>query len=155
MRVVLLLAVLVSGVAHGEIYKCVDDGRVTYSNVQSKGCSRLNVGPPNTTPAVKSPARSTPTPGDFPKIDSGTQRVRDDERRRILDQELASEEKALAASRQALADEEAAITKQRNISGFTAVPIPDANKRLQPHRDRIALHERNIEALRRETGQLR
>lgn len=155
MRVFLLMASLISGGVHAEIYKCVDDGRVTYSNVQSKGCTRLNVGPVNTYPAGKSSARNNPTPGDFPKVDPGMQRSRDDERRRILDQELSSEEKALAASRQALADEEAEIVRQRNISGFKAVPLPEANKRLQSYRDQAALHERNIEALRREIGQLR
>jgi hypothetical protein len=37
--------------------------------------------------------RSTPTPGNFPKVDEQTQKSRDGDRRRILESELAAEQK--------------------------------------------------------------
>ena len=163
MRVLLLLAACVAGGAQAEIYKCVEEsGRVTYSNAQSKNCTRLNVGPPNAVPSPKpsaSPNASSngsrnASPGDFPRVDSGTQRARDDDRRRILDQEMANEQSALEAARKSLLDEEGKIQYQRNVSP-NSVSAAQANVRLQQHRDQIALHERNIEALRKEIANLR
>jgi hypothetical protein len=42
----------------------------------------------------------------FPRVDTGTQKARDSDRRRILDEELASEQKALDAARRDLASQE-------------------------------------------------
>ena len=79
----------------------------------------------------------------FPRIDSGTQRARDTDRRRILEQELTTEQQGLDAARREL-DEQAA----RNGGDRNSV-------RAQPLRDKVQLHERNVEALRREISNLR
>ena len=159
MRVLLLLAGLLAGGAQAEIYKCVEEGgRVTYSNSQAKNCTRLNVGPPNAVPSPKmngsSSAARNASPSEFPKVDTGTQRARDDDRRRILDQEMSTEQSALELARKSLAEEEAKIQYQRNVAPKSVSP-EQAAARLKPHRDGIALHERNIEALRKEIANLR
>jgi hypothetical protein len=159
MRFLMLLAALVPTVAGAEIYKCVEEnGRVTYSNVQEKNCSRLNVGPtiapPSRSSASSGNSRSA-TPGSFPRVDSNTQRSRDGERRRILDQELATEENALEAARKVLTEQESLVMpEERNVAG-RGNNVAKIDLRLQPHRDRVAMHERNIEALRKEISNLR
>ena len=69
-----------------------------------------------------------------------TQKSRDSDRKKILEQEFAAEQKGLDDNRKLLAEQEAAKAP--------------ADK-LQPLRDRIALHERNITALRKEIGNLK
>lgn len=112
-------------VAHAEIFKHVDaQGRVTYSNVPMKGATKLNLEPLNTVPATK-PKASAPSPSGFPKVDGDTQKKRDDTRRKILEEELAAEEKLLA---------EATIQKD--------VPA-------------TALHEKNVAALKKELANIK
>jgi hypothetical protein len=127
--------------ASADIYKCVDgSGHATYSNVQARGCTRIVASPrePAQVPARQVvPGAKPGTPADFPRIDPATQRVRDDDRRRILDAELASEETALAEAKRQLADVQA--------SGANPTQA----------RDRVALHERNLQALRKEIGNLK
>lgn len=158
MRCLIMLAVLISAGANAEIYKCVEEGKTTYSNSPARGCVRLNVGPVNTVPAPKpagSASARNATPGDFPRIDSGTQRARDDDRRRILDQELSNEQSALDAARQNLsAQESTVLPEERNVAG-KGINAGKIELRLKPLRDKVALHERNIEALRKEIGNLR
>lgn len=158
MRVLLLSLLVVTGQASAEIYKCVEEGgRVTYSNVQSKNCTRLNVGPPSSAPVPKSasPAVRSSSPAEFPKIDPGTQRSRDDDRRRILDQEMATEQNALVSARRVLTEQEGVVLpEERNVAG-RGINSAKVDQRLQMHRDKVALHERNIEALRKEIANLR
>lgn len=156
MRLFLLLSLGVMVNAHAEIYKCVEDGgRITYSNAQGKDCTRLNVGPVNTVPAVKAPAGRTASPSGFPRVDPNTQRARDDDRRRILDLELANEENGLGEAKKALAEQEALVLPEERNVGGRGINGEKVAQRVQPFRDKVALHERNIEALRKEIGNLR
>jgi hypothetical protein len=88
--------------AQETMYKCIDEhGNTTFTNTGStKGCTRLNVDPvviPKlVTPNQKSQPSTTATPSGFPKVDSGTQRARDSDRRRILEDELRDKESRLA-----------------------------------------------------------
>ena len=99
------------------------------------------------TPAKTAPKAAPGTaPAAFPRIDAGTQRSRDDLRRKVLADELANEEKMLAEARVAYAD-------------GSPPSSPDEKAQPQKYADRIAklrqvvqLHERNIEALKREMG---
>lgn len=154
MRLFFLLLLGVVGQANAEIFKCVEDGgRVTYSNSQTKNCTRLNVGPPNTIPVPKSAASGAAN--GFPRVKPDQQRTRDDERRRILDLELANEEKAIEAARNALADQELLVLPEERNAGGRGINGEKVAERIQPFRDKVALHERNIEALRREIANLR
>lgn len=157
MRLFLLLVLGLAANAQAEIYKCVEEGgRITYSNAQSKDCTRLNVGPANTVPAPKGSAGNarSATPSGFPRVDPGTQRARDDERRRILDLELANEQNGLEEARKALAEQEALVLPEERIAK-RGINGDKVEQRVKPFRDKVALHERNIEALRKEIGNLR
>ncbi|MEO1767022.1 DUF4124 domain-containing protein [Thiobacter aerophilum] len=129
--------------APAEIYKFVDEnGRVTYTNIPRKGAIKLDIG------GAEAPARNRnhAGPGNFPKVDAKTQRQRDDLRRQILEDELASEQRALAEARRALQEGEAAHLPEE------AGNPQKTQERLKRLREAVALHERNIAALRRELG---
>jgi hypothetical protein len=156
-----LLGSATSHAALADIYKCVDDsGHVTYSNVDKKGCKRMILDPistiptgpasaPATRPAVPRQAgTATASPSAFPRVDDDTQKRRDTDRRRILEQELSAEEKNLEQAKKDLTEQEAVRTgDERNYQRVL--------DRLQPYKDRVAQHERNIESLKRETANLR
>jgi hypothetical protein len=140
---------------------CVDaprvvEGRTYRCNTSSGAAAYFNVpGAPDAPPSNGSDSNRTSggnntvaqgSPSSFPKVDPGTQRNRDDMRRKVLGDELASEEKLLAEARAAY--------------GNGAPPaLPDEQANPQKYAERIAklrqavqLHERNIEALRKEIG---
>ena len=142
--------------AQADIFKCVDpvSGRVTYTNskVGEKGCSVLSRDQSVTTvPSVRSkPAPAAASPAGFPKVDAGTQKSRDGDRRQILETELANENSLLETAKKELADQEAApISAYENKNRMRVV------NRLQPFKDKVELHERNIEAIRKEINGLR
>ena len=92
----LLLAA--AGAAHAQdTYKCVDErGNTTFTNMGStKGCTKMNVDPVVIPRLVNPPSRQA-SPGNFPKVDSSTQKARDSDRRRILEDELRDKEAQLA-----------------------------------------------------------
>jgi len=156
-RIPLLLVVLSSApLAQADVYKCVDEaGHVTYTNskTSARGCTTLSRdqavssisggGRPVAVPPHQSGASSGGA--GFPCVDSGTQKARDGDRRRILEDELSAEQKGLDIARREL--EEQQLARYGNASG--------GGDRLQSSREKVQLHERNIEALRREIGNLR
>ena len=132
--------------AHADIWECVDAGgnrRFTNIKAESKGCKLIDVGPTNTMPAGKQQASSKAAPRDFPKVDGDTQRQRDAERRKILDQEMANEQKLLDEARRELSEQES----QRFGSERNYQRVLD---RLEPYKRKVKLHEDNIASLRRE-----
>jgi uncharacterized protein DUF4124 len=151
----LLLAIAsISLPARAETCKYLDsEGRVIYSNTPNN--------PPKGAKMVKcfsDPAATRPTPQEskpqagaregFPKVDGQTQKKRDDERQRILEKELSDEQQQLEAARQKLAEQEAIRTgDERNYQRYL--------DRVQPFRDTVSNHERNIEAIRREISNLK
>ena len=130
--------------AANTFYRCVDaNGNTLYTNQKSahKNCTVLSVmvpPAPGTRPATGTPATRTPTPADFPIVGQGEQQARDTDRRTILESELRNEQSQLDAARQQLAE------AQKSLS-----PPPPVLK------DSVALHERNIEALKKEMAKLR
>jgi hypothetical protein len=125
-------------VVEGSMFRCrTATGAAAYFNVPGADGSSV----PRRT---GSSAKSTPTPANFPKVDPETQRGRDDMRRKVLVDELSAEEKLAAEARVAYAN------------GAPA-PLPEEQADAEKYRQRIArlrqaiaLHERNIEALRKE-----
>ena len=80
------------------MYKCIDErGNTTFTNTGgTKGCTKLNVDPvviPKYTPPKT--ALTNGAPG-FPKVDPATQKSRDTDRRRILEDELHDRQNRLA-----------------------------------------------------------
>ncbi|MCX7175960.1 MAG: DUF4124 domain-containing protein [Proteobacteria bacterium] len=151
-RFLLVLILGLSAFAQADtLYKCKDEsGVVLYTNQKgtAKKCSVLSSDQPITTiPAARQATRNT-TPGDFPRVDGDTQRGRDGDRRRILEQELAAEQLNLDKARKSLAEGEATrLGDEKSYQKYL--------DRVQGLKDNIALHERNIEALKRELANLK
>lgn len=147
------LLALVALPAQADIFKCLDAaGHVTYSNVASKGCARLNLDPISTVPAGKAAAR-TPTPSTFPRVEESTQKSRDTDRHKILEQERATEQKSLDEARKRLAEAEQPLPQERNAGG--AINQGKVQERVQPLLDQVQLHLRNLEAINKELQNLR
>lgn len=137
---------------------CIDAPRVvvegatfTYRCKTASGSDAYFNGPPSNAPASQRGgfSKSTPTPPGFPKVDAETQRTRDDMRRKVLADELSAEEKLLADARKLYA------------SG-APTPLPEEQANAAKYQERIArlrqsvlLHERNIEALKKELASTR
>lgn len=135
-----------------EIYKCVDSaGRPHYTNdlreTSGQKCqlvtTQINVAPP-----PPAPARQTKgSPREFPRESAGERANAKGRQREILERELASEQADLTKARQALAEQEAVRTgDERNYAKLL--------ERLQPFKDRVETHEKNVEALRRELSNI-
>ncbi len=145
------------------MYQCVDEsGHKSFSNVKSttKGtrCTAMDLGPVSSVPPPPPPkaAAMAASPADFPKVDNGTQKARDGDRRRILEGELASEQKALDEARRVLAEQEATILPNERMQTKTGGGINGGKveERVAPYRDKVALHERNVEAIKKELARL-
>lgn len=99
-RTAALAAIGCATVAHAqtEVWQCTDEyGRVEYKNTgETKGCKKLNVEPTMSVPHFSPPATANKGPNNFPKVDSETQKSRDDDRRRILNDELKNQEAKMA-----------------------------------------------------------
>ena len=161
------------------MYQCVDEsGHKSFSNIRPSGkgvkCTSMDLGPSTTVPASKAaPAARTPTPASFPKVGDAAQKSRDADRRRILEGELATEQRNLEQARKELTAQEETILpeerfgpQQRCVAGKDGKPTCTTvgnsgvnggkiEERLQPFKDKVELHKRNIEALRREISGLR
>ena len=162
---------LAAGLAHpgahadSTVYKCVDkSGHVEFTDVSKSGCKPLDL--PGYMPAPRAPVpaatpaasmrqgagRSTASPAaspaSFPRVDSTTQRARDDDRREILGDELRAEEQKLAALRRDFNNGEP--ERQGNEKNYAKY-----QERVAQMRDDINRSEKNIEALKREIGNLR
>jgi hypothetical protein len=152
--VILLLSQ--AGWSYAEIYKRVDaDGHVTYSSEPLKGGKKIYLKPlPTASGGKRESNRSTPE--DFPRVDTQTQKRRDNTRRVILDDELASEEKLLDTAHQNLKSIEA--TPAPPIVGADGIPFRNAAKyadKLKAAQSEVSLHEQNISALKTEISNLK
>ena len=136
-----------------EIFKCKGaDGHWTYTNERREGDSlkcevvtrQVNVAP--APPPPQRPAPPTARTG-FPKETASERAAARERQREILEQELANEQAALAKSKQDLAAQEA--VRSGNERNYARV-----EERLQPYKDTVETHEKNIEALRRELNNL-
>ena len=124
----------------GDTYRCAtQSGRFRISTCPGER-RRIDAG--GSTPKA-------PTPAGFPRVDPETQKGRDGVRRKVLADELAAEEKLLAETRVAYAD-------------GAPTPLPEERADAEKYRARIArlrqslvVHEKNIEALKKELAAVR
>ena len=146
--VLLILLFCAAGAVRAEIYECVGtDGQKVFTNIKSeaKGCKAMNI-VPNTVSGPK-PQPKAKGPANFPRVDANTQKQRDAERRRILELELANEQKLLNEAKKDLADQEAIrLGSERNYQRVL--------DRLEPYKKRVKLHEDNVANLRKELANL-
>jgi len=135
-----------------EIFKCRNaEGHWTYTNdrreAERQKCEvvtrQINVAPP----ASQRPANSGRS-GNFPRESASERANRSASSRDILEKELVTEQAALEKARQDLAAQEGVRSgDERNYARVL--------ERLQPYKDSVETHEKNIEALRRELNNLR
>ena len=130
------------------LWNCKDaNGRTTLTNQKAdtagKECrvvqqERVTVVPAN---------RSAKTPANFPR-ESPSDRVAAKTRQRdTLERELAQEESMLADARKKLAEQEAIRTgDEKNYQRVL--------DRLKPYQDTVEVHQKNVEALKRELSNL-
>ena len=140
--------------AQTDVFLCVDDrGNKEYKNTgATKGCKKIDLAGvtiipgPKHSPVVAQTASAKPaasSPGDFPRIDSGTQKARDNDRRQILLDEMKTEENKLANQKKDFnGGEPERQGDERNFAKY--------QERVAAMKDDIGRTEKNIEALKRE-----
>ena len=145
-----------AALAQSDIFVCVDaEGNKTFQNVGSaKGCKRVDTGPVLTVPASRVQQRAsnddrvTVSPASFPRVDRETQRSRDGDRRRVLEEELRAEEDKLGRLKSEYNNGEPERRgDERNFALYA--------ERTQRLRDDVARAESNVSALKREIALLR
>ena len=154
-----LLSLLVQPAAQakGDVYLCIDaNGRKVLTDSYKNGCKSLDIANSIPAPASAStPRRSAPrpstpvsTPADFPKVDNALQKARDNDRREILTEELASEQRRLAEMRAEYKDGTPdRLGSERNYAKYL--------ERTAALRDNIGRAEQNVAALQREISNIR
>lgn len=140
--------------AWGDTFKCMDaNGRATYTNMKEetkgKNCT-LVMREISVVPAIPAarPAKAKPSPAGFPKVDPATQKNRDDTRRRILEDELSSEEQALVQAK-------AELTRQGSIRNGDERNYQRVLDRLKKYQDDVERHEKNVAALKTELSNVK
>ena len=192
-----LVAAALSGAAWAQstIYKHVDDsGRVTYTNKPMKGAVAMDLEPlttipgtpmgalQNTPPAAPTPVKAVATlervdraekpaahaQPTLASIEPQVQKRRDNDRRKILEEELSREEQSLAEMRASITQEQqnptlvAAVRAMQQASEPSALQLVEMRNNIEKASGRIrglqatvAEHEKNIEALKKELGALK
>lgn len=152
LRVILIVLLSAAGQAHAqssEIWKCTDErGRALYTSdkreTAGKKCELVSR-EVNVVPAQKPSAKS---PANFPKESAGDRAAAKSRQRDTLERELRQEETMLTDARRKLAEQEAIRTgDEKNYARVL--------DRLKPYQDAVEVHQKNIDALKRELGNLR
>jgi SMC interacting uncharacterized protein involved in chromosome segregation len=162
---VTLIVIAFSGSAFAEIYKRVDaDGRITYSNIKTKGATRLDFDPdantisnsrPKGTDSTPAANKRSPTPDSFPRVDKQTQNQRDSKRQDILQSELDSEKVALEEAKKAYAEGESKPEVYKAANGATMRNVPKFQEKMKRLQADVDSHENNIKLLQKELDNLR
>ncbi len=144
------------GLAQAEIWECVDSGgnkRFTNVKAEASGCKLMSLPPVPSLPPPKPQAKNSDVKasaqgGNFPKVEAPVQQQRDIGRRKILEQELAGEQKLLEQAKKEFAEQEGQrLGSERNYQRVL--------DRLEPYKKKVDLHENNITHLRKELSALR
>jgi hypothetical protein len=188
----LAVAATTAAWAQSTIYKHVDEsGRVTYSNKPMKGATVLELEPLMTLPGAPAPtiaaqpkAIATLERLDTPRaeakhavatasatlasVEPQVQRRRDNDRRKILEEELQREEQSVAEVRNSITQEQqnpvliAAVRSAQQAADPTPSQMVEirnnvdkASGRIRGLQSTVAEHEKNIEALKKELGALK
>ena len=135
-------------VVEGATYRCnTASGAAAYFNVPEPNSERpVRRPPPSAGAPAPAPPVATPIVPGLPRVDAATQKGRDDMRRRVLQDELAAEEKLLLETRTAFANgaPPALAEEQKQPQRYA--------ERIARLRESMQRHERNVEMLRRELG---
>jgi len=134
------------------VWRCTEsDGRAHYTTSRRKrgqdlpgGDREVSVVSGNRWPRPARHARAgrrpRPRRRPLPAVDRETQRSRDDSRRKILEDELATEEKGLL-------DAKSKLTEQESVRHGDEKNYQRVLDRLKPYQEAVERHERNVAAL--------
>jgi len=141
---------LLAGEVCGQgVYVCTQSNGVReYRNTGDvRGCRKLDTESLSSIPAPSSVTQAKADPS-FPRVDSQTQKRRDLDRMQILNDEIRAEESKLADLKKEYQNgEPERLGSERNYAKY--------QERVATMKDDIARTEKNIEALKREIGQLK
>lgn len=158
---VALIAVAVAGQAYAQaaqsqggqietLWNCKDkSGRTILTNQQAdtvgKECRVVQQQRVTVVPAQKAPAKASPQ--NFPKESANDRLSARDKQRQTLERELSQEEGLLSEAKRKLAEQESVRSgDERNYARVL--------ERLQPFKDAVEVHNKNIDALKRELANL-
>ncbi len=135
--------------AQTEIFQCTDaSGKIEYKNTgETKGCKRMTVDPVVMPHLGNSAAANNSSNSAFPKVDAATQKARDSDRRKILDDELAAKKTHLAELQKDYNNGEPDRTgDERNYQRYL--------DRVQQMKDNISRTQSDIDSIQGEIGKL-
>jgi hypothetical protein len=139
--------------ANADIYKRVDDdGHVTYSSTPIKGGRKLHLEP---LPTMTPPPKSSSASEGFPSVNSETQSRRDDKRRKILEDELATEQQALEDARVKLQEGKDMPDVYKGANGQTYRNVTKYDEKVNALQEEVNSHEQNVKALKTELSNLK
>ncbi len=149
-KLLIVLPLCLSGITFAQgVYVCVQPNGVReYRNTGDvRGCRKLE---PDALSSIPAPAAVMQAKADpsFPRIDSQTQKRRDQDRLQILNDEIRAEENKLAELRKDYQNGEP--ERQGNERNYAKY-----QERVATMKDDIIRTEKNIEALKREIGHLK
>jgi hypothetical protein len=140
--------------AQSDVYLCVDaNGNKEYKNTgPTSRCKKVDLPPMSTFPAApankSAPPKSATSPSDFPRVNDTVQKARDSDRKMILQDELKKEEQKLSAIRSEYNNGQP--ERQGNERNYAKY-----QERTATLKDDLARSEKNVEALKRELGNLK
>jgi predicted RNase H-like nuclease (RuvC/YqgF family) len=91
----------------------------------------------------------------FPRVNSETQNRRDDTRRKILEDELATEQKALEDARVKLKEGQDNPEVHKGPNGQTYRDVTKYEEKVTALQEEVSSHEKNLEALKTELSNLK
>jgi hypothetical protein len=148
---VLTLGLMAAGPARAQVetlWNCKDPGgRTTLTNQKAdtvgKDCRVVQQERVNVAPTPKPSSR----PANFPRESAADRQSSKGKQRETLERELAQEEGMLADARKKLTEQEGIRTgDEKNYQRVL--------DRLKPYQDTVEVHQKNVEALKRELGNL-
>jgi hypothetical protein len=155
----MLLLTAVTGYAHAQsdVYLCIgENGSKEYKNIgATKGCKKVDLpgittiaAPPRKPMLQTASAKASASPSEFPKVDNGMQKTRDNDRKQILLDEMKTEEQKLTDLQKEFNNGEPERKgDERNYAKY--------QERVATLKDDMDRTEKNIEALKREIGNLK
>lgn len=129
------------------------NGKRLYTNVKpgpgwtKHGC--IKVDPPPPPPKSNSKTNTSAPRSNLPKVTSEQQKQRDAMRRQVLEEELATETRLLAEAKNALLVGLAPTSSEeiKNVQRY--------QQRINRLKETVSLHERNVEALKKEVAKIK